>query len=110
MSSFNTKNWIHQLSEAYVYQILNETAEEILWNSLPREEQERRISSPPSYPTWTSGLTLPLTNPEHIIQLGRYHGMSGMDLHPEYAHISGYVDAHKTGIAFRTSVNSNTAR
>lgn len=94
MSSFNIKNWIHQLSEAYVYQILNETA--------PRED--------PAYPSWTSELKLPLTNPEHIIQLGRYHGMSGMDLHPEYAHISGYVDAHKTGIAFRTSVNSNTAR
>jgi len=61
---------------------------------------------PPSYPTWTSGLTLPLTNPKHIIQLGKYHGMSGMELHPDYVHIPEYVKAHEAGTAYRKTLDS----
>ena len=71
------------------------------------------------YPTWAlprkagggnfggkneRGIPLPLNHPEHVRELGRYHGMSGMELHPDYAHIPGYVQAHRAGSEYRSNL------
>jgi len=71
------------------------------------------------YPTWAlprkagggnfggkneRGIPLPLKDPEHVRELGRYHGMSGMELHPDYAHIPGYVEAHRAGSEYRSNL------
>jgi len=86
---------------------------------VPTDETDVDPRTREVYPTWAlprkagggnfggkneRGIPLPLNHPEHVRELGRYHGMSGMGLHPEYAHIPGYVEAHRAGSEYRSNL------